>query len=154
MLVPPRANPVPSLLSSTTPDSMVLCDLGPSLESWLPFLFPERSVSHTKHAILSPFFCLVGEACGSGGPLSEDMNLPVQGLQRTWPHGLVRTAFTVLLRFLSHAGHMRLGASDEVALGLVLKCIVTSNLSDKECLFSGVEAGHSGEILTGLASFE
>ena len=49
---------------------------------------------------------------------------------------------------------MRFGASDDVMLGLVLKCIVTSDLSDKECLFSGLEAGHSGEILTGLASFE
>ena len=49
---------------------------------------------------------------------------------------------------------MRFGASDDVVLGLVLKCIVTSDLSDRECLFSGVEAGHSGEILTGLASFE
>ena len=67
---------------------------------------------------------------------------------------MVRTAFTVLLRFLSHAGHMRFGASDEVVLGLVLKCIVTSDLSDRECLFSGIEAGHSGDILTGLSSFE
>ena len=48
---------------------------------------------------------------------------------------------------------MRFGASDEV-LGFVLKCIATSDLSDRECLFSGVEAGHSGEILTGFASFE
>ena len=49
---------------------------------------------------------------------------------------------------------MRFGASDEVVLGLILKCIVISDLSDRECLFSGVEAGHSGESLTGLASFE
>ena len=49
---------------------------------------------------------------------------------------------------------MRFGASDDVVLELVLKCIVTSDLSDRECLFSGVEAGHNGEILTGLASFE
>lgn len=49
---------------------------------------------------------------------------------------------------------MRLGASDEVVLGFVLKCIVTSDLRERGCLFSGVEAGHSGESLTGLVSFE
>ena len=48
----------------------------------------------------------------------------------------------VFVRFFSHAGHMHVRGSDgEEALGIVLKLIVNMDLSDKECLFSGEEAG-------------
>lgn len=51
-----------------------------------------------------------------------------------------------LVRFFSHAGHMHVGGSaSEEALGMVLKLMVIKDLSDRECLFSGEEAGQRGD---------
>ena len=61
----------------------------------------------------------------------------------------------VLVRFLSQAGQMQVGGSaGEKALGMVLKLIVTMDLSDSECLFSGEEAGQSGDSFTALVACE
>ena len=52
----------------------------------------------------------------------------------------------VLVRFFSHAGHIRVGASgDDFGSGAVLKFIETRDFKDNECLFSGEEAGHRGD---------
>lgn len=61
----------------------------------------------------------------------------------------------VLVRFLSHAGHMHFGGSaGGEALGMVLKLIVIMDLSDRECLFSGEEAGQSGDSFAVLLACE
>lgn len=61
----------------------------------------------------------------------------------------------VLVRFLSHAGHMQVGGSTgEEVLGMVLKLMVIMDLSDSECLFSGVEAGQSGDSFAALLTGE
>ena len=52
----------------------------------------------------------------------------------------------VLVRFFSQAGQMQDGGfADEEGLGTVLKLIVTMDLSDRECLLSGEEAGQRGD---------
>ena len=59
----------------------------------------------------------------------------------------------VFVRFLSHAGHMQVGGSaGEEALGMVLKLIVIMDLSDRECLFSGDEAGQRGDSFAVLVA--
>lgn len=65
------------------------------------------------------------------------------------------TALMVLVRFLSHAGHISVGDSaEDLGFGIVLKFMVIRDLRDCECLFSGDDAGHNGESLSGLASCE
>lgn len=65
------------------------------------------------------------------------------------------TALKVLVRFLSHAGHIRVGDSaKDLDSGMVLKLMVIRDLRESECLFSGDDAGHNGESLGGLASCE
>lgn len=60
----------------------------------------------------------------------------------------------VLVRFFSHAGHMQVGDSaDEEAFGMVLKLMVIMDLSDKECLFSGEEAGQRGDNFATLLAW-
>ena len=61
----------------------------------------------------------------------------------------------VLVRFFSHAGHMQVeeSACDE-ALGIFLKLIVIMDLSDRECLFSGEEAGQRGDSFAALLACE
>ena len=52
----------------------------------------------------------------------------------------------VLVRFFSQAGHMQNGGSaGEEEFGTVLKLIVIMDLSDRECLLSGEEAGQRGD---------
>ncbi len=64
---------------------------------------------------------------------------------------MVRTALIVFVRFLSHAGHIQDGGSaDEEEFGMVLKLIVMMDLSDRECLFSGEEAGQRGDSFAAL----
>lgn len=59
----------------------------------------------------------------------------------------------VLVRFLSHAGHMIPGASvDDLVLGTVLKCIETRDFRERLCLVSGADAGHNGDSFGGFAS--
>ena len=61
----------------------------------------------------------------------------------------------VLVRFFSHAGQMHVGGSaGEEALGMVLKLIVIIDLSDRECLFSGEEAGQRGDSFAALLACE
>lgn len=77
------------------------------------------------------------------------------GLQSTWPQGTVSTALMVFVRFLSHAGHIRFGGSEEdLELGTFLKLIVTRDLREIGCLFSGDDAGHKANNFAGLASFK
>ena len=64
---------------------------------------------------------------------------------------MVRTALMVLVRFLSHAGHMQVGGSvAEEEFGMVLKLIGIMDLRDRECLFSGEEAGQRGDSFATL----
>ena len=59
----------------------------------------------------------------------------------------------VFVRFLSHAGHMQIGGSvGEEGLGMVLKLIVMMDLSPRECLLSGDEAGQRGASFAALLS--
>ena len=52
----------------------------------------------------------------------------------------------VLERFFSHAGQMHRGAcAGDEGLGMVLKLMVMMDLSDRECLFAGEEAGQRGD---------
>ena len=52
----------------------------------------------------------------------------------------------VLVRFFSQAGHMQNGGSaGEEEFGTVLKLIDIMDLSDRECLLSGEEAGQRGD---------
>ena len=52
----------------------------------------------------------------------------------------------MLVRFFSQAGHTQNGGSTgEEGFGTVLKLIVIMDLSDRECLFSGEEAGQRGD---------
>ena len=65
------------------------------------------------------------------------------------------TALIVLLKFLSHAGQIKVGGSfDPFGLGFVLKLIVIKDLRDSECLFSGVDAEHNGDSFGGFALCE
>lgn len=85
--------------------------------------------------------------------MSGDINFAAQGLHNACPHGIVRTALTLLVRLLSHAGHMIVSDSvDELDLATVLKLMVISDLSERLCLFSGEEAGHKGDSFGGFAS--
>ena len=57
----------------------------------------------------------------------------------------------VLVRFFSHAGHMPIGGSaGEEGFGRVLKLIAIIDLSDRECLSSGEEAGQRGDNFAAL----
>ena len=83
------------------------------------------------------------------------MNLPAHGLQRTWPHGIVSTALTVFVRFLSHDGQIEPGGSvNNFDVAICLKLIVIKDLRESECLLLGNEAGHNGVSFGGFASFE
>ena len=60
----------------------------------------------------------------------------------------------VLVRFLSHAGHMQDGGSaGEEGFGIVLKLIVMMDLSESGCLFSGDEAGQRGDSFATLLAY-
>ena len=60
----------------------------------------------------------------------------------------------VFVRFFSHAGHMKVGGSaGEEALGMVLKLMLIMDLSDRECLFSGEEAGQRGDSFATLPAW-
>jgi len=60
----------------------------------------------------------------------------------------------VLVRFLLHAGHIKLGGSEvDFEFGMVLKVMAMSDLRESGCLFSGDDAGHKGDNFGGLASF-
>jgi len=73
------------------------------------------------------------------------MNLPAQGLHSTCPQGIVIVAFTVLERFLSQAGQIKVeGAEDEGDFLVDLKLMVTSDFREMLCLLVGEEAGQSG----------
>ena len=81
------------------------------------------------------------------------MNFAAHGLHKTCPQGTVRIALTVLVRFLSQAGHIRLGGSVvALAFGEVLKLTPTKDLRDRLCLVSGDDAGQRGDSFGGLAS--
>lgn len=57
----------------------------------------------------------------------------------------------VLVRFFSHAGHIKVeGSAGEEVLGIVVKLIVIMDFSDRECLFSGEEAGQRGDSFATL----
>lgn len=57
----------------------------------------------------------------------------------------------VLVRFFSQAGHMQDGGSAaEEGFETVVKLIVIIDLSDRECLLSGEEAGQRGDNFAAL----
>ena len=62
---------------------------------------------------------------------------------------------TVLLRFLSQAGQIRVAPSVAVLpADVVLKIIVINDFSERLCLVSGDDAGHNGDNFAGLAFWE
>ena len=80
----------------------------------------------------------------------------MQGLQMTWPHGIVSMALRPLLKPFLQAGHMRLEVSPSFA-GLdesedVLKVIGIRVLRDKGCVDVGEEPGQNGWSLTAVVA--
>ena len=81
------------------------------------------------------------------------MNFVAQGLHKTWPHGIVKTALIVLVRFLSQAGQILVGGSVRVfVFETVLKLMAINDLSERLCLVSGEDVGHSGDSLIDFVS--
>lgn len=87
-------------------------------------------------------------ACRSGGPLGEDKNFPAQGLQRTWPQGMVSIALRVFERPFLHAGQISVdGLAEEEVVSEVVNLIETRDLRDRGCAVDDDEDGHKGESL-------
>lgn len=75
------------------------------------------------------------------------MNFSAQGLQITWPQGIVSIALRVFERPFLHAGQT--SVEEEVA-SEVVNFMETRDFRDRECTIDDDEDGHKGESLAAL----
>lgn len=78
------------------------------------------------------------------------MNFPAQGLQRTWPQGMLSIALRVFERPFLHAGQTSVDESAEGVASEVVNLIETRDLRDRGCSIDDDEDGHKGESLAAL----
>lgn len=79
------------------------------------------------------------------------MNFPAQGLQRTWPQGMVSIALRVFERPFLHAGQISVdGSTEEGVPSEVVNFMETRDLRDRGCASDDDEDGHKGESFPAL----
>lgn len=78
------------------------------------------------------------------------MNFPAQGLQRTWPQGMVSIALRVFESPFLHAGQTSVDGSEEEVASEVVNLIETRDFRDRGCTIDDDEDGHKGESLAAL----
>ena len=78
------------------------------------------------------------------------MNFATQLPQRTWPHGLARTALERLLRPLLQAGHIRDGSPVPLSFSAAKRTVIRL-FNEYRCFVDGVDAGQIGCSLLGFS---